>query len=169
MLDPVCFAFDVTPDRSSASIGAAGLRPDGLPHVELVERGRGTGWVAERLVELTSGMRRSRSSAIRTGRPGRSSTRSRRLGVEVRSVTAKEHANACGLIFDLVEQGGLRHLGQGELEAALKAATRRPLGDAWAWSRKGGVDIAPLVSATLAVWGSATLQAPTRMPLVALV
>jgi hypothetical protein len=78
--------------------------------------------------------------------------------VEVRSVTAKEHANACGLIFDLVEQQGLRHLGSGELAAAVKAATRRPLGDAWAWSRKGGVDISPLVAATLAQWGSATLH-----------
>ena len=36
----------------------------------------------------------------------------------------------------------------------MKGATKRPLGDAWAWSRKNStVDISPLVAATLALWG----------------
>jgi hypothetical protein len=37
---------------------------------------------------------------------------------------------------------------------ALAGAQKRPLGDAWAWARRGaGVDISPLVAATLAKWG----------------
>ena len=48
----------------------------------------------------------------------------------------------------------LRHLGGLELRQAVKGATKRPLGDAWAWSRrKSTVDISPLVAATLALWG----------------
>jgi hypothetical protein len=36
---------------------------------------------------------------------------------------------------------------------AIRGATTRPLGDAWAWSRKNSdVDITPLVSCTLAHW-----------------
>jgi hypothetical protein len=43
--DPVIFAFDVTPDRSTSSISVSGRRDDGKGHIEVLERGRGTGWV----------------------------------------------------------------------------------------------------------------------------
>ena len=52
MEDPVCLAFDVSPDRSSAAIAAAGFRDDGKLHVEVIEHRRGTGWVADRLSDL---------------------------------------------------------------------------------------------------------------------
>jgi hypothetical protein len=87
-----------------------------------------------------------------------------KLGVEVRTVTAKELAQGCGLMFDEVEQGTLRHLGTAEMKSAIKGAARRPLGDAWAWSRKSStVDISPLVSGTLALWGLLNIdQKPAR-------
>jgi hypothetical protein len=51
----------------------------------------------------------------------------------------------------------LRHLGQEELDAAVEGAAKRPMGDAWLWSRKNStVDISPLVGCTLALWGSRT-------------
>jgi hypothetical protein len=75
----------------------------------------------------------------------------------VTEVTANEHAQACGMIYDAVEQATLRHLGTPELDAAVKGAVKRSLGDAWAWSRKASdVDISPLVAVTLAHWGSVT-------------
>jgi hypothetical protein len=78
------------------------------------------------------------------------------LEMTVETVSAREHANACGLLYDMVDQNRLRHLGQPELTAAVKGAAKRPLGDAWAWSRKtSAVDISPLVAATLALWGLA--------------
>ena len=76
------------------------------------------------------------------------------LGVPVEAVSAPDHAKACGLMFDTVDQRALRHLGGLELRQAVKGATKRPLGDAWAWSRRNStVDISPLVAATLALWG----------------
>jgi hypothetical protein len=43
------------------------------------------------------------------------------------------------------------------LDAAVAGAQQRPLGDSWAWARKGlSVDICPLVALTLARWGWAT-------------
>jgi hypothetical protein len=81
------------------------------------------------------------------------------LGVEVLRASAQDNAAACGMFYDAVVEQKLRHRGQGELESAVRGGTSRPLGDAWAWSRKSSaVDISPLVSATLGLWGLGQLQ-----------
>lgn len=152
----VCFAFDVTPDRSASSICVAGKRPDGLEHVEVVDHRRGTGWVVERLVALRDAHEPAAFVCDGKGPAGSLIHELEEVGIEPLTVTANEHANACGLLFDLVEQDGLRHLGTAELQAAVKGAAKRPLGDAWAWSRRSSVvDISPLVACTLALWASA--------------
>lgn len=155
----VCFAFDVAPDRSSGSIGVSGKRPDGRPHVEVVDRRSGTGWIVDRLVELHE---RHKPSAVVCDDAGPAASLVSRLeqaGVEVRTVNAKEYAHACGLFYDSVEQKSLRHLATTELRDAIKGATSRTLGEAWAWSRKNsGVDISPLVAITLALWGSQQVE-----------
>jgi hypothetical protein len=57
------------------------------------------------------------------------------------------------VFFDSVDERTLRHLGTPELVNALRGAAKRPLGEAWAWSRKSSaVDISPLVTVTLALW-----------------
>lgn len=165
---PVCFAFDVAPDRSRASVAVAGKRSDGLGHIEVVERAPGTGWVAKRLAELVG-----KHECLAPRCDGRGPAASllpdlERLEIKVETVDASEMAQACGRFFDMAEQRDLRHLGTTELTNALKGAAQRPLGDAWAWSRKNSaVDISPLVAATLALWGVAKEQA--AVPLVGLV
>jgi hypothetical protein len=157
VLDPVCFAYDVAPDRSAASIGVAGLRDDGLAHVEVVEHRRGTGWLPERLKELAGKHEHVAILFDGAGPAGSLLHELQQLEVDVTPVTAKEHGQACGLIYDKVADDKLRHLGTSELTAALKGAAKRPLGDSWAWSRKSStVDISPLVACTLALWGSTT-------------
>jgi hypothetical protein len=82
-----------------------------------------------------------------------------RLNFEVTEVTANEHAQACGMLYDAAtaDTPTLRHLGTPELDAAIKGALKRTLGDAWAWARKTStVDVSPLVAVTLAHWGSIT-------------
>lgn len=153
--DPVCFAFDVTPDRSWSSIGVAGPRGDGLRHVEVVERRRGTGWVPGRVAELSERHKHNGVLCDAAGPAASLLAQMAKLGVDVTPVTAKEHAQACGVLFDSCEQATVRHLGTGELRDAIRGATKRPLGDAWAWSRKDStVDISPLVAVTLALWGA---------------
>ena len=79
-------------------------------------------------------------------------------GVQVEAVSASDHARACGRLFDMIDERMVRHLGGADLRSSIRGATSRPLGDAWAWSRKNStVDISPLVAATLALWGAATL------------
>lgn len=159
----VCFAFDVTPDRTMASVGVAGLRrDDGLEHLELVERRRGTGWLVDRLAELVE---RHRPVGVVCDGASPAAALVPALveqGMQVRVVGAREHANACGVLFDLVDERACRHLGQRLLREALLGAARRPLGDAWAWSRRSStVDISPLVAVTLAVWGRRSAERPS--------
>ena len=78
-------------------------------------------------------------------------------GVSVTTVNAAEHAQACGALVDAIEGGTVKHLGQPGLDAAVRGASKRTLGDAWAWSRRSStMDISPLVACTLALWASET-------------
>lgn len=52
MAGPVAFAADTTPERSWSTIAAAGRRPDGRSHVEVIAHEQGTAWVVPRLVKL---------------------------------------------------------------------------------------------------------------------
>jgi hypothetical protein len=161
-LDPVCFAFDVSPERY-ASIAAAGRRADGKVHVEVIDRRHGTAWLPDRLAELVKVHRPVAVVCDAVGPAGSVLAALEQKRVKVVTVTAQEHARACGMLYDLAtepdEHGDrtLRHLGDPDLLTALDGACKRPLGDAWAWSRKtSSVDISPLVAVTLALWGASS-------------
>jgi hypothetical protein len=168
LVDPVCFAYDVAPDRATAAIAAAGRRRDGLFHVEAVEYRRGTGWVVPALATLCERWHPVAVMVDLAGPAGALEHRCGEAGIPLEAVSAPDHAKACGLLVDQVEGEGLRHLGSGEVASALKGATRRPLGDAWAWSRRNStVDISPLVACTLALFGAATLGwSPDEAPVI---
>lgn len=160
--DPVVLAFDVTPDRSVASIAAAGKRSDGLGHVEIAERKRGTGWVVEWLQERVE--KHDVAAVLCDGSGPAASLLAplEKLDIEVTVVTAKEHAQACGSFYDACEGKTFRHRDTSEMSAAIKGAVQRPLGDAWAWSRKNStIDISPLVASTLALWGFGNAAGPS--------
>jgi hypothetical protein len=151
VLNPVRFAFDVTPDRQTASIVAAGFRADGLPQVEVTDHRAGTRWIPERLEQL---QRDHESGPVILDQRSPAAALIPALvekGVRFEVIGGSEYAQACGLFFDDVAEARLRHLGTRELASAVLGAKKRPLGDAWAWSRKTStVDISPLVAATLA-------------------
>jgi hypothetical protein len=157
LLDPICLAFDVSPDRMS-SIAAAGRRVDGKLHVEVLEHRAGTRWLAARLIELYENHDVDSLVCDGFGPAGSVIAQVEDAGVPVTRLAAKEHTQACGQLVDLVKEQGLRHLGSHELAAAVRGARTRPLGDAWAWSRKASsVDISPLVAATLGLGQAALL------------
>lgn len=153
---PAVVAFDVAPDRSSAAVAAAGLNQDGKFHVEIGEHKKGTGWLVDYLADLNE--RRTPVQIVCDGYgPGASLLGELRdAGVSVLTIDTTEHGQACGHLVDKVQHDELRHLGSLELATAVAGARTRPLGDAWAWSRKNSsIDITPLVAATLAVWSAA--------------
>ena len=160
LVDPVCFGIDVSPDRTWAAIGVAGARADGLKHIELVEYRRGTGWVVERMRELVDKWRPAAVVVDAGGPAGSLLADLEAARVPTVLTSARDYAQACGMFFDAVDGGFVFHLGQQDLTAAALTARRRPLGDAWAWSRKSSTDasISPLVAVTLAHWASRSAQ-----------
>jgi hypothetical protein len=165
LVDPVCFGIDVSPDRTWAAIGVAGARADGLKHIELVEYRRGTGWVVERMRELVDKWRPAAVVVDAGGPAGSLLADFEAARIATVLTSARDYAQACGMFFDAVDGGFVFHLGQQDLTAAALIARRRPLGDAWAWSRKSSTDasISPLVAVTLAHWASRSAQASEPM------
>jgi hypothetical protein len=154
LVDPVCLAFDTSPERRT-SIAAAGKNQDGYWHVEVLEKLPGTHWVAGKLIDLEAKHSPLRIVCDGAGPAASIVSDIDEAGIKVETVDAAEHAAACGRLVDVVNEGQLRHRGSLDLWNAIRGAKPRPLGDRWAWSRKNStVDIAPLVAATLALWAA---------------
>jgi hypothetical protein len=162
----IAFAFDVSPDRSRSSIGAASRRKDGSMHVEVIDAREGTGWLPDRVAELVAkhGVKSVRCDVY--GPAGSLLPALAERGVDVKTTSAQEAAQAFGAFLDLVTQEKLRHIGQAPLTAAVAGAATRELGDGKAWRRKRStVDITPLVAVTLAAWDAAQIK--PRRPVMA--
>lgn len=155
MLDPVALAFDVTPDRGSASIVAAGRRSDGDVQLEVVDHRAGTGWLPSRLVELSDRHEPVVVMCDPAGPAGSLVHLCESVDVKVELVNTGDYAKAFGAFLDAVDERSVRHLGGSDLRQAVKGASKRPLGDgAFGWGRRNStIDISPLVAATLAHWG----------------
>lgn len=152
-LDPVVVGFDVSPNRSRSCVVAAGFRADGLLHVEVLEHKLGTGWVAPYLAEFDQAHSPEAIVCDSKGPVASLVSEIEAHGVKVSTLKMDEITQACGYLFDAVERQALRHLGTNELLAAVRGGVKRPLGDAWAWSRKNSNDdITPIVASTVAVW-----------------
>ncbi len=154
IVEQLWFGFDIGPARETGTISACGLREDGLPHVEVIDRRSGTGWIVNRLIELVEKHKPEGIICDERGPAASLLPDLERAGIEVRTTGSVEFARACGAFYDAYDQGRLQHRGQADLSNAVFAAAQRPLGDAWAWSRKTStLDISPLVAATLSLWG----------------
>jgi hypothetical protein len=153
----VALALDVSPDRSSASVVAAGWTTiDDVPYLDLLETRSGDpDWAVHKIVDLLE--RHTVRAVVVDGISAASSMVDplRRAGVVVTVTNAARMAAACGGFYDAVIAGRLRHLGQPTLSVALAAARKRRIGDgASAWSRATSTDdISSLVAASLSLWG----------------
>jgi hypothetical protein len=81
-------------------------------------------------------------------------------------VGARDYCASCATMHDAIVDGKLAHLGDSILTDAVASATRRRLGDRWAWKRTSDESpITPLVAASLALWGAVSV-APKPTPQV---
>ncbi len=161
-------ALDVAADRSSASLAVAG------PHA-----GNPTAIAVEvidvcKVHELAAAVRRARQTYPRVPVVADSLVAAsvvaelRRARVTVDPIGAGDHARGCGVFVDRLTAGTLTHRAQAVLDDAIAGAARRPLGDAWLWSRRhSAVDISPLVAVTLAAWAAATRRPAGKAAVVA--
>lgn len=152
VIRPLGFGLDIPPERDAASIAVAGMRLDGLAHVEVVEHIPGLDWLVARAVELHK--RWKVPFWIQLGSPAAAYIDV----LEARGVEVKTHpegGGAAALLVDNIKAGTLRHLGQASLARALVASRRKVIGDRWTWSRGSSTeDISPLVAASLALYGA---------------
>jgi hypothetical protein len=154
MVDPVCLAWDVSPERHSAIV-AAGRDERGHWLVEVIHARSGTGWLVERLIDLYEKHEIAEVVCDGFGPAAAIANRVDEAGIKVKRMDSGDYGKACGLFVDCVGEKTLRHLGQEELDSAIRGARARPLVDRWAWSRtKSSMNISPLVAATLALWSA---------------
>lgn len=155
----VCFAADINPERSHGAIDLAGLRSDGRMQVEVVEHRRGTGWMVARAVELDQKWKPIGWVVDASGPAGSLVALMETAGLNVIKPTARDATHSAQGFYDACVTDDLRHLDDPALNSALAGAQQRPLGDAWAWARKGlSTDISPLVAAAYARWGFVTRE-----------
>jgi phage terminase large subunit-like protein len=147
------FALDVSPGSRSAAVVAATRRPDGLPHVEVVEHLPGADWLPawceQRKAHRPLGWVLDPAGPVGSLLPDLAA-----VGVEPTPMTARDMGQACEALTAAASASAVRHVGDPILTGAIAGAGRRDIGDGlWAWSRrKSGTDICPLVAATEALW-----------------
>jgi phage terminase large subunit-like protein len=152
--DKVAFSIDARPDRSTAAIASSGRREDGRLHAKIVDHRPGMGWIVERAAQLQDRYKPVAWVLDPSGPAGSLIADLAEVGIEPMLVNAREMGQACGAFHNDVVNDQMRHADQEALTSALRQATTRNLGDAWAWDRRRGHgDICPLVAATLACHG----------------
>ena len=142
------FGVDVSPDRDRASIGAAGLN-GAFTALEVIENETRIGWLKDRILQLHE--KYNMPFVIDSGAAASSLIGElEEAGVNVIPINMRQYGQACGSFYDAVEEGTIAHLGDGRLDEAIAGATKRKLGEQWAWSRNSNADITPLVACSIA-------------------
>ena len=151
----VSFGVDVPPSRDSAIISVASLRPDGIIHVEDIDRRVGTSWLPSRLKQLQDEWKPV-AIVVDAGSPaGALIPEFRRECVRVLEVSGRQYWQARGLFTDAVVEKTIRHIGPDELTEAVENVVRKFVGDQlFKWARgTASDDISPVVAVTLALLG----------------
>lgn len=149
------FSVAVALDRSWSSIGMAGPREDGLTHLEMVDRRRGTGWVVDRCVELNERWAPAGWVVDGVG-PGSSLiTAMENAGLNVITASTADVARAYSQMVDGTRDSSYRHGPQEEVDTAVEGARKRPIGDGGHTfgRRASDVELSPLECLQLANWG----------------
>jgi hypothetical protein len=143
------------PDAERTSIVVAGRNDAGEMLVQLVECREGTSWVPPRMRELRDTHFPAAVVVDAKGPAGPLIAALENVGVDVLRPGLSDVAHAAGMFYagTAGDDPSYRHYGQKDLDDAVAAAVKRPLGEAWTWARKGIVDISPLEAASLAAWG----------------
>lgn len=168
---PLVFGVDISPDRKHGCITAAGFNGEveagdvKQVHIEVTWDGKsldyrsGTDWIVPRCKELHRNNKGSTFVIDKVSQAGPLVEELEAAGLKVLTPTAREYAQWCGVFYSAVvpqenNTPYLVHSGQPMFNSAVAGAEKRDLADCWAWDRRNtSVDICPLVSATLALYG----------------
>lgn len=152
----VILALDVASDRQRASLVAVGSIDSYLP-IEIVDSRDGLAWILERVTEVA--LRSNAPVVIDAGGPAASLIPALEFSkVTVIPIAAREVTNAAAMFFDAFQVKRLTHMNDYRLNDAVIAASKRAVGERWAFDRRGHVDISPLIAASFGVWAIETGQ-----------
>lgn len=156
---PAALGVAVSYELTHASVGAAARDGDQV-HLRPLQHGPGTGWVVARVKELQA---LHRVDVVVDGRGPAAALipAMREAGIRLRIIDTVEVLDACAHIFSLVRDGRARHGAYPELDAAVAAAVKRPVGDRWALGRrKSTSDISAFEAVTWAAFGAGEQPRP---------
>jgi hypothetical protein len=164
----VTFGLDFTPERDRGALVAVGLvddptTGDQITPIEIVDAGSNLEALITRAADVA--VRWGGHLVLDRGGPASSAIPALErmtMGAGpngthlVRLIPFSDLIRACGDFHDAAIHARLSHRGDYRLTDAVTSATKRRVGEAWAWSRRGHGDISPLIAATLARWGIVT-------------
>lgn len=169
----VAIAVDISIERDWAAIGMYGERADGRGHLQLIDYRPGTDWIVPALVELRDvldpiavAMGRGTFGSLRQSLTGSGFQRPEERPAHERIdgkatpergdlciLNGSDMAAACGQLIDAVRQGTMRHVPVDQLDAAVRVAQTRVVGDVMTWVKTdSAVDITGLTAVTEARW-----------------
>jgi hypothetical protein len=166
---PLVLAFEVGLDRKWAQIGVAAASTLGGVHVEIIENRRFTTWVVARLLELQQAHTPTAIVCNPAGPAGGLIPQAEKAGLviglpdpetgKIKGLSGRDYTQACQAAYDAITEHHWRHIDQPELSVAVGGATKRTVGDAFVFDRRGAVDISPLLTVTMAAWAHGRQQA----------
>lgn len=142
-------AVTLAPDSSVAALAAAGRRPDGHLHIEIVLHGRPGRWFIDEAARIAQGQ--GANVAIVPSHPAGSMIPDlEKARVPLLKRSRLDYQQGCGVLYNAVADGTLHYPSpQPELAAAVERATRKQAEQSWRWSGEG---ISALVAASQAVF-----------------
>jgi hypothetical protein len=154
----VAVGLDITPERDRGALMVAGMTNDRCC-LEVIETASDLERLVARAADIAN--RWDATIIIDRGSPAASTVpalerltmRDDGMSHRVRLIPLTDLVRACGDFHDAAVHARLSHRGDYRLTDAVVGATKRKVGDAWMWSRRGHADITPLMAATLARWG----------------
>lgn len=152
----VALSIEVSSDREWSTIGVCEdaapteVRP-GPTDLVFVKSRRGMSWVVDEVVRMRDKHKPVEIGLDPAGKAGEFLADLKARGVDVEPFSSRDMQQSCGGFQSAVAEARLVHLGQGELDTAVRSAITRNVGDAEVWDRReGGPDISPLVAASMA-------------------
>lgn len=137
----VTVGIDTSADRETTYIAVAGLRDDGMPHVETIARRDGMMWVPDYMRRLRKAWPEIHEVAVQSkGCPAVDFIDPlTQDGWEVCSIEGFRLGASFGRFHDRINEGKLRHPPQPAVEQQVSGAVSRHLGEVEVWDRTGSV------------------------------
>jgi phage terminase large subunit-like protein len=156
----VVLAADTSVDRKLSALVAIGAGSDGIPQARLVLSAAGSVWMPDLVVrvcrdhpEVAAIVIDQKKSTEPMAEAIETALDEAGIDIEIIRTSYPDMAEACAITFDLIHEGKMRHLGDADLDAAVRTAVKSESEGAFTWSRRrAGAAIVPLVAITIGIW-----------------